>query len=239
MYCIVIDTETCDKQGRTLRGCPRPSESLIYDMGWLVVDGTGEVVERRNVIIADTFNRTDLMQSAYYADKVPDYVERIKRGTLEAVDALEAFTRLALDAARYHVRDFWAYNARFDKTVIDATISHYSNGFADFAMLFKPIRFRDIWDYAACITGTRPYVEWCEAHGFVSAKGNPVTNAECVYGYLTGNPDYVESHTALDDCFTELTILNAAKRRKRRTRHTMGQGWRDAARVAREMHEED
>lgn len=238
MYYVVIDTETCDGQGRKL-SYPSPRDALVYDIGWLIVDSTGEVVERRNVVISDTFNRTDLMQSAYYADKVPDYVERIKRGTLEAVDALEAFNRLALDAARYHVRDFWAYNARFDKTVIDATISHYSNGFADFATLFKPIRFRDIWDYAACITGTRPYVGWCETHGFVSAKGNPVTNAECVYGYLTDSPDYVESHTALDDCFTELTILQAAKRRKKRTRHTMGQGWRDAARVAREMHEED
>lgn len=239
MYCIVIDTETCDKQGRTLRGCPRPSESLVYDMGWLVMDGTGEVVERRNVIISNTFNRTDLMQSAYYANKVPDYVERIKRGTLEAVDALEAFNRLARDVKRYHVRDAWAYNARFDKTVIDATISHYSNGFSDLATMFPRLRFRDIWDFAACITGTRPYVEWCETHGFVSPKGNPVTNAECVYGYLTGTPDYVESHTALDDCFTELAILNAARRRKKKTRHTMGQGWRDAARVAREMHDED
>ena len=238
MYCIVIDTETCDSQGRKLT-YPSPRDALIYDMGWLVVDGAGEVVERRNVIISDTFNRTDLMQSAYYADKVPDYVASIRRGEVETMGALDAFRLLAQDVERYRVRDAWAYNARFDKTVIDATISHFSNGFSDLETMFPRVRFRDIWDYAACITGTRPYVEWCETHGFISPKGNPVTNAECVYGYLTGNADYVESHTALADCYTELTILNAARRRKRRTRHTMGQGWRDAARVAREMHEED
>ena len=238
MYCIVIDTETCDGQGRKL-AYPSPRDALIYDLGWLVVDGAGEVVERRNVLISDTFNRTNLMQSAYYADKVPDYVASIRRGEVETMDALDAFRLLAQDVERYRVRDAWAYNARFDKTVIDATISHYSNGFSNFATMFPRVRFRDIWDFAACITGTRPYVEWCETHGFVSPKGNPVTNAECVYGYLTGNADYVESHTALADCYTELTILNAARRRKKRTRHTMGQGWRDAARVAREMHEED
>ena len=238
MYCIVIDTETCDGQGRRL-AYPSPREALVYDMGWLVVDGTGEVVERRSFIISDTFNQTDLMSSAYYADKAPDYVERLRRGLIDSATALQAFKLLAQDVERYRVRDMWAYNARFDRTVIDATISHYSNGFASLSTMFPRVRFRDIWDFASSITGTRPYVEWCECHGFVSPKGNPVTNAECVYGYLTGNPEYVESHTALADCYTELTILNAARRRKKRTRHTMGQGWRDAARVAREMHEED
>lgn len=238
MYYVVIDTETCDGQGRTL-AYPSPRDALIYDIGWLIVDSTGEVVERRSIIVSDTFNRTDIMASAYYADKVPGYVERIRRGEVQTMSALDAFHLLAYDVERYRVRDAWAYNARFDRTVIDATISHYSNGFANLETMFPRIRFRDIWDYASCITGTRPYVEWCETHGFVSAKGNPVTNAERVYGYLTDSPDYVESHTALADCYTELTILQAAKRRKKRTRHTMGQGWRDAARVAREMHEED
>lgn len=238
MYYVVIDTETCDGQGRKL-AYPKPNEALVYDIGWLVVDGAGEVMERRNVVVSDTFNRTDLMASAYYADKVPGYVERIRRGEVQTMSARDAFRLLAHDVERYHVRDVWAYNARFDRTVIDATIRHYSNGFANLATMFPRLKFRDIWDYASCITGTRPYVEWCETHGFVSAKGNPVTNAECVYGYLTGSPDYIESHTALADCYTELAILQAAKRRKKRTRHTMGQGWRDAARVAREMHEED
>lgn len=238
MYYVVIDTETCDGQGRKL-AYPSPRDALVYDIGWLVVDSTGEVVERQSIIVSDTFNRTDLMASAYYADKVPGYVERIRRGEVQTMSALDAFHLLAHDVERYHVRDAWAYNARFDKTVINATISHYSGGFATLTTMFPRIRFRDIWDYAACITGTRPYVEWCETHGFVSAKGNPVTNAERVYGYLTDSPDYVESHTALADCYTELAILQAAKRRKKRTRHTMGQGWRDAARVAREMHEED
>lgn len=238
MYYVVIDTETCDGQGRKL-AYPIPRDALVYDIGWLVVDNTGEVVKRRSVIVSDTFNRTDLMASAYYADKVPGYVERIRSGEVQCMSALEAFHLLAYDVERYRVRDAWAYNARFDRTVIDATISHYSGGFANLATMFPRIRFRDIWDYSSCITGTRPYVEWCETHGFMSAKGNPVTNAERVYGYLTGSPDYVESHTALADCYTELAILQAAKRRHKRTRHTMGQGWRDAARVAREMHEED
>lgn len=238
MYYVVIDTETCDGQGRKL-AYPKPDEALVYDIGWLVVDGAGEVVERQNVIISDTFNRTDLMVSAYYADKVPGYVERIRRGEVQCMSARDAFRLLSHDVERYHVRDAWAYNARFDRTVIDATISHYSGGFSDLATMFPRLRFRDIWDYASCITGTRSYVAWCEAHDFMTPKGNPATNAERVYAYLHEQPDYIESHTALADCYTELAILQAAKRRKKRTRHTMGQGWRDAARVAREMHEED
>ena len=234
---IVLDTETTDKVGRKTNQ-PEPYNALVYDLGFVVVDGkTGVELEAHSYAIADTMLQDRLMRSAYYADKLSAY---IAGGTLDTtgkwqvVSFLKAWQSVRDACKRYNIRDIWAYNCSFDELALNATMRTYSN---DFRSFFAPhgVRFRDIWDYASCITGTRPYVEWALMHGRTTSSGNPSTSAESVYAYITHNPLYIEEHTALSDARIEAAILAACKRRKKRTRHSRGQGWRDAAKVAKTL----
>lgn len=244
---IVLDTETADtvKWGDNKA---HPETSLVYDLGWVVVSGdTGAVLKKRSFVIAETYTNINLMQSAYYYDKIETFYQgNVIAGSCAddpkdgwiMLSFLEAYQCFKHDLIDYDVKTVWAYNARFDEQVLNNTIETYSNGFMRW---FKPykVQFRDIWDYASNITGTKKYVQWAINHGYVSAKGNPSTSAETVYRYLTDDNEFIEDHTARSDAEIEAAILWESKRKHKKTRHSKGQGWRDASRVAHELYEEN
>ena len=235
-YFMVIDTETTDKAGRKTAQ-PEPWNSLVYDLGYIIADSDGNVVVEQSFVLTDTFFNNALMNSAYYADKRPQYLMDAsgdESGCWRYVSTLDAFRTMREDIKRYKVRNVWAYNCKFDIAALNSTVRTYSNGFASFWFPYG-VRVRDIWDYASCITKTKRYVKWAASHDMFTTSGNPKTSAETVYAYLENNAGYIESHTALDDCYTELTILNAARKRHAKTRHSMGQGWRDCANTWHEM----
>ena len=64
---IVIDTETAN----TL------DDPFTYDIGFAVVDIEGNVYEKYSFVVADIFLDKELMKSAYFADKIPQYWEDI------------------------------------------------------------------------------------------------------------------------------------------------------------------
>jgi len=229
---MVLDTETAP----TIKyhdSNIHPETMLVYDIGWIVASGdTGAILERRSFVVAETFY-SEYMESAYYADKLPQYYEGL--GTDWTADNfINIWQQFKNDVIEYNIKNIWAYNAKFDEIVLNNTIKTYSNGFVKW---FKPYKcnIRDIWDYASCITKTKKYVTWCVLNGYVSDKGNPSTSAEVVHRYLTDDNDFIEAHTALADCEIENAILTAAKRRHVKTRHSKGQGWRDAAATKKEM----
>ena len=230
---VVLDTETADQYARKTDQ-PEPENSLVYDMGWIVVKD-GNVITRRSFAISDTFAKHNVMNSSYYAAKLPAYYAGMRMdnsGAWIIATFLEAWQTLTRDIKENDVCKVWAYNARFDMLALRNTLETYSNGFVPgYRLLPYGVRFADIWDYASNITSTKKYVKWCLAHGFVTSKGNPSTSAETVYRYLTDDTAFIEDHTALSDAHIEDFILTAAKRRKTKTRHTMGQGWRDAAKT--------
>jgi len=230
---IVLDTETADQYARKTNQ-PEPENSLVYDMGWIVVKD-GEGIAQRSFAISDTFSKHDVMNSAYYASKLPRYHEGMRMddsGQWTIATFLEAWQTLTRDIRDNDVRKVWAYNARFDMLTLRNTLETYSNGFVPgYKLLPYGVKFADIWDYSSNITSTRKYVKWCLKHGFLTGKGNPSTSAETVYRYLTDDISFIEDHTALSDALTEDFILTMARRRKTKTRHSMGQGWRDAAKT--------
>ena len=75
-YYLVFDTETAN-------GLDDP---LVYDIGGAVVDKKGNVYETFSFIIYEVFcQMKDLMQTAYYADKIPRYQEQIDTGERKIV----------------------------------------------------------------------------------------------------------------------------------------------------------
>lgn len=231
---IVVDTEGVDTVKHEDGGV-HPETSLFYDFGFMVVDGnTGEILEECSFINSDVFFDLPLMQTAYYKEKRKIYLAGM--GTeWQVADTLTIWRTFCDACKRYNVRKVWAYNANYDKKITDHTIKTFSNGFRSY---FNPYgtKWADIWDYAgSTLCNTRKYVEWCLNNDYLSDKGNPQTRAEIVYRYLTQDHNFKEAHTALEDCKIENDILRKAKARKQKARHSIGQGWRDAAKIVKEF----
>lgn len=226
---IVLDTEgvIVGKPNK----CNLGATALFYDFGFVVANRDGETLDKYSFVNTDVFNDYDLMLSAYYAKKLPQYHAGIGESWVPA-STLEIWHTFCKCIVDYGVRDIWAYNANYDRASVNYTISQKSNGFRRF---FAPYgcKWRDVWDYAgSTLCNTTKYVKWCKDNGLVSAFGNPKTSADTLGKYLRGDMAYSECHTALADAEDELFILQAALRRKQKARHTCGQGWRDASKLA-------
>ena len=229
---IVIDTETApiapmgDKvDAKRMR---------VYDMGYIVRDKyTGEVYAERSFVCADTFfNGRRFMDSAYYADKLPQYYAGIATGgEWSPVAFADAYKAFHADCAALGVREVWAYNARFDRDALNATCKDISAGMVE---EFINLRWRDIWPLAQCITGTNRYGEWATSHGYVSAAGIPKTSVEAVIKYLNNTDDFSERHTALDDARHESRILSLCLARGVKQPEKMGSGYSAAMRWAKQ-----
>ena len=232
---VILDTETAPTVNHKDNKA-HPETSLVYDFGYTIRDCNGCELVGRSFIIAETFTNVRMMNSAYYAEKLPQYHAGMG-GTDDSewrvVSFMEAWQTFKADCKLYDVKTAWAYNAKFDLTALNNTIRTYSNGYVRFFLPYK-MKMRDIWDYASNVTATRKYVSWCIEHGYFTASGNPMTGAEVVYRYLTQDVEFIERHTAYSDACIEWAILSAAKRKHSKTRHSMGQGWRDAAKVYRD-----
>lgn len=231
---IVLDTETAPTADSPKDGNPHAECMNVYDLGWIVTDKAGNIYERRSLIISDTFFNDRLMQSAYYADKRPIYLDGIGTREWEVVSLHTAYDLFCDTVKRYGVREVWAYNANFDKKALNRTIQDCSEGWRKWFFPFT-VKICDIWDFAgSTICDTNKYVKWCMENDHMSEKGNPSTSAETVYRYLTGT-DFQEAHTALQDCEIELAILRAALKRKQKKPTTCGQGWRKASKRAKAL----
>lgn len=227
---IVLDTEAItDPRDKQLG-----AHALVYDIGLVVADREGNVYDKFSLVNTDVFMKPETMATAFYHDKLIQYHEGM--GDLWTPMDWRHIVELMRDVVmRYEVKDVWAYNVQFDQTATNYTTQNISNGWRRY---FAPYgtRWRDVWDYAgSTICNTRKYVTWCKEHGFVNKTGNPSTTADTVGKYLRGTLDYEEQHTALSDAEDELAILLAAFKRKQKARHSAGQGWRDAAKIAKSM----
>ena len=63
-YYLVVDVETANDL----------ENPLVYDIGGVVTDKQGRIYESFSFVVRDVFvGEKDLMKSAYYAEKVPEY----------------------------------------------------------------------------------------------------------------------------------------------------------------------
>ena len=196
MKILVLDTETLGV-----------ADPRVYNLGWLVYDtADGKVISARDYLIKELYDNSELMNSAYYANKIPLYEEMLADGKCRRIKWGYALRRLAREMKG--VDGIYAFNSGFDVRSIAKTceLLKSKNPTAD--------GISDIWKGMAnpIITSTREYQEFCKANGKMTKHKTPRCreNAETLFAYLTGNPNYIEQHTALADCEIELAILLAA-----------------------------
>ena len=59
------------------------AKPLIYDIGWTITNRKGEILDRKQFLVTETFAVPQVFNTAYYADKRPRYIEMLNRHETE------------------------------------------------------------------------------------------------------------------------------------------------------------
>lgn len=197
-YYLVLDVETANST----------SDALVYDVGYAVCDKQGTIYEANSFIVSDIFfEESDLMKSAYYAEKIPQYLNGIKTNDFKVKSFEQARQALTNAIEKYEVQAVCAYNANFDYTALNTTERWLTKSKYRYFLPYGTKVFC-IW-HMACqtICMQKGYARFCLENGLTSPSGNIKTSAESVYAYLTKNPSFDEKHTGLQDVLIEVQIM--------------------------------
>ena len=85
---------------------------LIYDIGWTICDRKGEIYDKKQFLIAETFAVPSVFNTAYYAEKRPIYLEMLQRGEITIKPWQEVVAILIEDMNK--VDSVGAFNSMFD-----------------------------------------------------------------------------------------------------------------------------
>lgn len=218
-YIIVMDTETCPLD-RNYNGVT-PFNMFVYDIGWAVVDKHGNVYETKSYVNKDIFyGEKDLMNSSYYANKLPQYFEDIENGSRVVASWFEIRKDLVETMKRYETNIVCAHNARFDDGATKNTQRWLTKSKYRYFLPYGT----EVWDTMKMsldvIASMPTYKAFCEENGYMTRHKTPrpQVKAEVIYRFITGNNDFIESHTGLEDVLIEKEILAYCYRKHKKMR---------------------
>jgi len=196
----IIDTETAG-------GFNNP---LIYDFGMVIINQKGEVLEEYESLVKESFI-PKTMATAYYNEKMPCYYSMMYDGMrIRNWDTIRENVNFLLDS--YNVGIISAYNLNFDKNAISNTNAVFGT---HSKFLERNFDLLDLWLWSAKdILSKKTYHRFADTHNLKTEKGNYKTSAESSFAFLNNLPNFVESHTALDDCYIEADIMKRLLKRK-------------------------
>lgn len=222
-YVLMLDTETANTQNiiipaetnaegneiKPQRIRPDMSSVLIYDCGWAVVDTHGGLYETASFVNKDIFvHEKDLMQSAYYASKIPQYEEDLRAGRRVMANSYQIRQKMLETLDRYNIGAVAAHNARFDHNALNLLSRWITKSKYRYWFPFGKVEIWDTMRMANDVICKMPtYKEFCIKHGYVTDKGVPRKTAEILYRFITKNLDFKESHTGLEDVLIEAEIM--------------------------------
>ena len=219
-YYLMVDTETCngiiEEDGKL-----NLNYSLVYDLGMAVVDKHGNVYETASLIIKDVYyGMADIMTSCYYAEKLPRYNEQIKAGERKVVSYYMAREIVKTLMEKYNTNIVIAHNASFDNRATNNTERYLTKSKYRYFFPYGT----EIWDTLKMATDTicqqKTYIRWCEENGYMTKHKTPRprATAEILYRYISGNDNFIESHTGLEDVMIEKEIFAHCMRQHKKMR---------------------
>lgn len=221
-YVMVVDTETAntviDKNGKL-----DMSNVLVYDCGWAVVDTKGNIYQTASYVNRDIFvYECELMQSAYYSNKIPQYVEDIRNGKRIMASTYEIRQAMLDTIANWNIKEVVAHNARFDYNALNCTERYVTSSKYRYWFPFDSVEIWDTMQMAQDIILKMPtYIKFCERNGYTLKNGKPRKTAEILYKFITNNIDFEESHTGLEDVLIEAQIMFYCFRQHKPMRKTL------------------
>ena len=195
---LLIDTETANGLD-----CP-----ICYNFAGSVIDQHGNVYENGNFVNADVFfGMPDLMNTAYYAEKIPQYMEQIRNGEIVVATWYTIKMWVKEMCEKYNIKAIIAHNARFDYK--SCTTTQRFETCSAFRYFF-PYGV-EIWDTLKMAEDTickqARYIKWCNENGYCRKNGKPRATAEILFRYINKDNDFVEEHKAMEDVEIERQIF--------------------------------
>lgn len=194
---IVIDTETTNSI----------NDPIVYDIGFAVVDRTGKVYETHSYAIADVILDNEIMSTAYYVEKLPQYWEEIKNGK-RLLRHFKTVKMIFSDVCKqYDIKVVVAHNARFDYRSLNLTQRYITSSKYRY---FFPYGIK-IWDTLKMsreiLKEDKEYSQFCTDNGYITKNKQKRFTAEILYRFITGDNEFIEKHKGLDDVLIEKDIF--------------------------------
>lgn len=227
-YYIILDTETTNEI----------PDQLAYDLGFAVTDKKGNIYETYSFVINDIFfDNKDLMQTAYYAKKIPQYYQGIKDKQWQVCSLYQTKKIIQEVMQKYNIDTVLAYNMAFDRKALTNTQRYITKSKYRYYFPYDT-KFECIWHMACQVICTqKTYLRWAIANNKLSPSGRYIsTNAETVYQYLSSIEDFEEQHTGLADVMIETTIFaHCLRQHKTMDKSINTQCWRLPTQKAKEL----
>ena len=212
VYGIVLDTETANtitnEHGLDM------SNVLFYDLGFQLVDSHGRTYGKKfSFVNSDIFtHEAELMQSAYYAKKIPQYRADLASGKRILANTYEIRKALVDIINKYDCKFVCAHNARFDYNSLNNTQRWTTKSRFRYFLPYG-LEWWDTLKMARSVMGKMPtYQRFCAENGYTTKTGKPRFTAEICYRFITKDNTFVESHTGLEDVEIETEILRYCHR---------------------------
>jgi hypothetical protein len=210
----IIDTETAGGFGNL----------KIYDFGIVVMTQKGEIVAEYESLVREVFVPKE-MATAYYSEKISCYYSMMYDGMrIRDWDTIRDDVNAILE--KHNVGIISAYNLGFDMRAIKSAQTKYSK---HDKFLNANYDLLDLW-YWSCeeLLNKKTYHKFAKDNQFITDCGNVKTSAEVGYSFINNLPNFIESHTALDDCFIEADICKKllARKVKKPLNKINGSPWR-------------
>lgn len=194
---MMIDTETTNDID-----CP-----IVYDVGFEIFDLCGHTFASESFVNADVFCDEALMESAYFAEKIPAYWEDIRNGSrrLAKWSTIKTAIRKACEA--FGVKIVCAHNAPFDNRALNTTQRLITTSKYRYFLPYGVEWWDTLKMSRAILKNDDNYGEFCYQNDYLTARGVRRYTAEIIYRYLTGENCFEESHTGLEDVKIERKIF--------------------------------
>lgn len=190
---MIFDTETVSL-----------NKPFCYNIGYVIYNTKErKTLIKRDFVVEQIWHNLALFETAYYADKRPIYVNRMKAKKVKMAKYGHIMRAMKADLKNYNVEIAYAYNSSFDEKVFNFNCDWYkvSNPFDTISIIdIRPFCFNNFYKSAE-------YKLFCEKNENFTDSGNYSTTAESVYQYITKNTEFIEEHTALSDSEIETEIL--------------------------------
>ena len=176
MIIVVFDTETAG----TLKN------PFAYNIGYTIYDtDKHETLVSKDFVVEQVWHNIPLFNSAYYADKRPIYVNRMRARKTKMSKFGYICQEMIRDFDKYGVSSAYAYNSPFDDNVFNTNCDWYKC-----VNPFDNIPIFDIRGYVHNFLINDEYIEFCEKHECFTEQGNYSTTAETVYKFITKNTNF-------------------------------------------------
>jgi hypothetical protein len=196
--------------------------AIVFDLAYTIATRKNVLVERSFLVREILTNPATMLRAIgddnwreFAGGKIfSHYIPALNSGMLVLHNWSDILETMRDDILTYGVDVFSAYNLKFDLGALNKT----HNKLTEKNLNFDRLDLLCLWEFA-CVTvcDTAGYHNAARQFGdtWITPANNVRTNAEKVYAFLTGNFDFIESHTALEDAQIETEILQRLLAKKR------------------------